>query len=32
LWQKTSVKGVTYYTGRLGGLKVTILPNRNKGG
>jgi hypothetical protein len=30
LWAKTSAKGVQYFTGRMGGLRVTILPNRDK--
>src|SRR3954454_21795275 len=30
LWQKTSVKGGQYLTGRLGGLKVLILENRER--
>ena len=30
LWAKTSVKGGWYLTGRLGGLKVLILENRDR--
>jgi hypothetical protein len=30
LWSKTSVKGGQYLTGRLGGLKVLILENRDR--
>ena len=30
LWQKTSVKGGQYITGRLGGVKVLILENRDR--
>jgi hypothetical protein len=30
LWQKSSVKGGQYLTGRLGGLKVLILENRDR--
>src|ERR687890_481759 len=30
LWAKTSVKGGQYLTGRLGGLKVLILENRDR--
>jgi hypothetical protein len=30
LWQKTSVKGGQYLTGRLGGLKVLIMENRDQ--
>jgi hypothetical protein len=29
LWSKTSVKGGQYLTGRLGGVKVLILENRD---
>jgi hypothetical protein len=29
LWAKTSVKGDQYLTGRLGGVKVLILENRD---
>ena len=30
LWQKPSVKGGQYLTGRLGGVKVLILENRDR--
>jgi hypothetical protein len=30
LWAKTSVKGGQYLTGRLGGMKVLILENRDR--
>ena len=30
LWAKTSVKGGQYLTGRLGGMKVLILENRDQ--
>jgi hypothetical protein len=30
LWQKSSVKGGQYLTGRLGGVKVLILENRER--
>src|SRR3954467_6797039 len=30
LWSKTSVKGGQYLTGRLGGVKVLILENRDR--
>jgi|SRR3954454_3714537 hypothetical protein len=30
LWAKTSVKGEQYLTGRLGGVKVLILENRDR--
>jgi|tagenome__1003787_1003787.scaffolds.fasta_scaffold20469279_2 hypothetical protein len=30
LWQKSSVKGGQYLTGRLGGVKVLILENRDR--
>jgi hypothetical protein len=30
LWQKTSVKGGQYLTGRPGGLKVLIMENRDQ--
>jgi hypothetical protein len=30
LWAKTSVKGGQYLTGRLGGLKVLIMENRDR--
>ncbi len=29
LWQRTSGKGTTYFAGRLGGVKVLILPRRD---
>jgi hypothetical protein len=29
LWRRTSAKGTHYLTGRLGGLKVVILPRRD---
>lgn len=29
LWEKTSGKGTRYMQGRLGGVKVVILPNRD---
>jgi hypothetical protein len=32
LWAKTSVKGGQYLTGRLGGVKVLILENRDRKG
>ena len=32
LWQKTSVKGGQYLTGRLGGVKVLVLENRDRQG
>jgi hypothetical protein len=30
LWQKTSVKGGQYLTGRMGGLRVLIMENRDR--
>ena len=30
LWAKTSAKGGQYFTGRLGGVKVLILENRDR--
>ena len=30
LWAKTSVKGGQYLTGRLGGLKVLVMENRDR--
>jgi hypothetical protein len=30
LWAKTSVKGGQYLTGRMGGLKVLIMENRDR--
>ena len=32
LWAKSSVKGGQYLTGRLGGVKVLILENRDRKG
>jgi hypothetical protein len=32
LWAKTSVKGGQYLTGRLGGVKVLIMENRDRQG
>jgi hypothetical protein len=32
LWAKTSVKGGQYLTGRLGGVKVLVLENRDRKG
>jgi hypothetical protein len=29
LWERTSVKGTRYMSGRLGGVKLVILPNRD---
>jgi hypothetical protein len=29
LWEKTSGKGTRYMQGRLGGVKIVILPNRD---
>jgi hypothetical protein len=29
LWQRTSAKGTTYFAGRLGGLKVVVMPRRD---
>ena len=29
LWRRTSAKGTDYLTGRLGGVKVIILPGRD---
>jgi hypothetical protein len=29
LWEKTSGKGTRYMQGRLGGVKVVVLPNRD---
>jgi hypothetical protein len=28
LWERTSAKGTRYMSGRLGGVKVVIMPNR----
>ena len=30
LWAKTSAKGNTYMVGRLGGVKVLVMENRDK--
>ena len=30
LWAKSSVKGGQYFTGRLGGVKVLVLENRDR--
>lgn len=30
LWRKTSAKGNEYFVGRLGGVKVLVLENRDK--
>ena len=30
LWEKTSAKGNAYMVGRLGGVKVLIMPNRDR--
>jgi hypothetical protein len=30
LWQKSSVKGGQYLTGRLGGVKVLVMENRDR--
>ena len=30
LWEKLSVKGTTYFTGRMGNLRISILPNRDR--
>jgi hypothetical protein len=32
LWAKTSVKGGQYMTGRLGGVKVLVMENRDRKG
>src|SRR3954451_13589440 len=32
LWAKTSVKGGQYLTGRLGGVKVLVMENRDRKG
>jgi hypothetical protein len=29
LWQRTSARGTTYMSGRLGGVRVVIMPNRD---
>jgi hypothetical protein len=31
LWRKTSVAGNEYFVGRLGGVKILILTNRDRG-
>ena len=30
LWRRTSAKGTEYFVGRLGGVKVLVLENRDK--
>ncbi len=30
LWEKTSAKGMTYLAGRMGNLRISILPNRDR--
>jgi hypothetical protein len=30
LWEKTSARGTTYLVGRWGGVKVLIMPNRDR--
>jgi hypothetical protein len=30
LWKRTSAKGVDYYVGRFGGVRVVILENRDR--
>ncbi len=30
LWAKTSAKGQPYMVGRMGGLRVLVMPNRDK--
>jgi hypothetical protein len=32
LWRRTSAKGSDYLTGRLGGLKVLVMQNRDRRG
>ena len=32
LWQRTSANGVTYFAGRLGGLRVAVIPVRDRQG
>jgi hypothetical protein len=32
LWAKTSAKGNTYLTGRLGALRVLVMENRDRNG
>jgi hypothetical protein len=29
LWQRTSARGTTYMSGRLGGVRIVIMPNRD---
>jgi hypothetical protein len=29
LWEKVSAKGTRYLSGRIGGIRVSILPNRD---
>jgi len=29
LWERTSARGTKYFSGRLGGVKIVILPNRD---
>jgi hypothetical protein len=29
LWERTSAKGTRYMTGRLGGVKVLVMPNKD---
>ena len=31
LWERTSARGTTYLTGRIGSAKVLIMPNRDAG-
>ncbi len=30
LWEKTSAKGLKYMAGRIGGIRVTVMPNRDR--
>jgi hypothetical protein len=32
LWRRTSTKGTDYFAGRLGGVKVLVLENRDRQG
>jgi hypothetical protein len=32
LWERTSSKGTTYFAGRLGGVRVLVMPNRDRQG
>jgi hypothetical protein len=32
LWERTSAKGARYFSGRLGGVKLLILENRDRSG